>query len=213
MLQHDPHQLLAADVVGQREGLRLVDPHQRRIHHEALLHAEIERDLQRLQRIVAAIGIAGIIRLAHAADEMFDAAPVGDRSGKGEEQQVAPGNESVGQAARGEGDLLVLGERGLAELAEESKDRAGGLRRDAPPMIGKSCFSAARMSARQSSSIAVALAVVETDGLDMRIALERPCEARGGVLSSGEEDQRGVRHRHRQSSGADLTFATLQATH
>src|SRR5215470_6602973 len=51
VLQHDPHQLLATDVAGKRESLRLVDPHQRRMHYEALLHPEIERDLQRLQRV------------------------------------------------------------------------------------------------------------------------------------------------------------------
>ena len=36
---------------------------------------------------------------------------------------------------------------------------------------------------------AVALAVVEADGLDARIALERPGKAGRGILSSGKEDQ------------------------
>ena len=33
------------------------------------VHAEVERDLQRLERVVAAVGVAGEVGLAHAADE------------------------------------------------------------------------------------------------------------------------------------------------
>src|SRR5215475_11504917 len=40
VLQHDMHELGATDLVDKRKSLRLVDPHQRRVDHEALLHAE-----------------------------------------------------------------------------------------------------------------------------------------------------------------------------
>jgi hypothetical protein len=38
----------------------------------------------------------------------------------------------------------------------------------------------------------VALSVVEADGFHARVALERPREARGRVLSPGKKDQRGA---------------------
>jgi hypothetical protein len=47
----------------------------------------------------------------------------------------------------------------------------------------KNLFSAIELDA-------MALAVVETDGLDELVALKRPREARGRVLSAGKKDQR-----------------------
>src|SRR5260364_331167 len=40
-----------------------------RLHQETPIHAKIQRHLQRLDRVVAAIRISGEIRLAHPADE------------------------------------------------------------------------------------------------------------------------------------------------
>ena len=37
---------------------RLVAPHQRRVDHEPMIHAERQGNLQRFERVVAAIGIA-----------------------------------------------------------------------------------------------------------------------------------------------------------
>ena len=64
---------------------------------KCVLHAEIERRLHRLDRLVAAIGIAGEIRLAHAADDMAHAPPIGQRGREGEEQKIAAGHESSRQ--------------------------------------------------------------------------------------------------------------------
>ena len=60
-----------AEFVRQLPGRGLVQPHQRRVQFELPGHAEIERDLQRLDGLVAAIRIAGIIGLAHAADDVL----------------------------------------------------------------------------------------------------------------------------------------------
>ena len=77
----------------------LVEPHQRRLDRHRRVQAEAERDLQRLQRVVAAVGVAGVVGLAHAADQHVEAAPVGHRRREGEEQQVAARHEGVRQAA------------------------------------------------------------------------------------------------------------------
>src|SRR5579871_6981750 len=48
VLDQDLDQRLAAQLACQRPSLGLVDPHQRRLQREAPVHAEVERDLQRL---------------------------------------------------------------------------------------------------------------------------------------------------------------------
>ena len=76
---------------------------------EGRVHAERDGSGEGLQRVVAAVGIAGEVGLAHAADERADAAPVGQGRGVGEEQQIAAGHEGVGQAR---GRHLELAPRG-----------------------------------------------------------------------------------------------------
>jgi len=41
----------------------------------------------------------------------------------------------------------------------------------------------------------VALAIVETDGLDPFVPLQRQCQAGGGILPTGEQDQGACMHR------------------
>src|SRR5262245_53927814 len=59
---------LAAEPFGERPGLGLGEAHQRRLDSEGNLRAESDRLLQSAKGCVAAVGIAGEIRLAHAAD-------------------------------------------------------------------------------------------------------------------------------------------------
>src|SRR5205809_2554795 len=79
VLDDEVDQRLAAELLGHRPGLCLVEPHQRRVDHHRGVHAEAERDLQRLERVVAAVGIGREVGLAHPADEHRDAASIGDR--------------------------------------------------------------------------------------------------------------------------------------
>ncbi len=74
LLEDQVEQRRSAEVLRQFEGRRLVDPHQRRVQNKAALHAEIERHLQRLDAVVAAVRIAGVVGLAHAGDDVADAA-------------------------------------------------------------------------------------------------------------------------------------------
>src|SRR5689334_18837300 len=55
------HQGGAAQALGQRPAIRLVAPHQRRFQHEAALHPQVQRQLHRLDRVVATVRVAGII--------------------------------------------------------------------------------------------------------------------------------------------------------
>ena len=53
------------------------------MQHEAAIHAEIERNLKRLDGVVAAVRIAAVICLTHAGDDVLDATAVGERASKG----------------------------------------------------------------------------------------------------------------------------------
>ena len=109
---------IPANLLRQREGRRLVDPHQWRMNHETALHAEIERELHGFDRVVAAVGIAGEIGLAHAGDQMLDPAPIGERARERQEREVAAGNKGGRQPARVDFDCGLARERGLLHFGE-----------------------------------------------------------------------------------------------
>jgi hypothetical protein len=112
---------IPAEGVRQRPGCRLVAPHQWGVNDKAVVHAERQRHLQRLQSVVAAIGITRIIGLAHAADEMPRPAAIADGGGKGEEQQIAAGDKRIRQSALLESDRGVTGQRRVADLAQDAE--------------------------------------------------------------------------------------------
>ncbi len=91
-------QLLAAYFLGKLERRSLVDPHQRRMDREAAIHTEIERKLHRLDRVVAAIRIAGEIGLAHAGHDIFDATPISDGAGERQKYEIAARHKGRWQA-------------------------------------------------------------------------------------------------------------------
>src|SRR6185369_953339 len=50
VLDDELDQRLAAELLGERPGLGLVEPHQRRVDRDRAVEAEAERDLERLER-------------------------------------------------------------------------------------------------------------------------------------------------------------------
>src|SRR5664279_1024163 len=68
VLDDELQQRLAAEAIGHVPCSGLVEPHERRVDRHRLVETEADGDLQRLQRVVAAVGIAGVVGLAHAAD-------------------------------------------------------------------------------------------------------------------------------------------------
>src|SRR5450432_936616 len=57
VLDDELDERLAAEALGHGPGLGLVEPHQRRVDHHRGVEAEADRDLQRLERVVAAVGV------------------------------------------------------------------------------------------------------------------------------------------------------------
>ena len=191
-LFHDQaRQDFAAQLLGEAPGGGLIEPHQRREDCERPVHAQRKRRLGRANRRVAAIGIAGVIGLAHAADERGDSAPVSQGGGEGQKQNIAPGHEGVGQDGGAKGDLGLPGQRRLGDFAQRGYGHGVIIAKPRTPR-----WRHFRQTRAQNRALAefddVALAVVEADCLDAREARQRVGEAGGRVLSAGEQHQRGI---------------------
>ncbi len=208
LLHDEVREPRAAEGLREAPRRRLVDPHQRGVQHEAALHAEVQRHLQGLHRVVAAIRVAGIIRLAHAGDDVPDAPPVGERGGEGEEDEVAPRHEGVRQARRLEADLGLPRERRVGDGAQRVEGEHVILAEALPPggVDGREAGAQALPAIELDP---VALAVIEAQRLDAGVTVERPGEAGGRILPAGEQDEGRVvsrdalsRHRTRPRTSA-----------
>ncbi len=172
--------------VRHRPGLRFVEPHQRGFEHEAALHAQVEGELHGLDGVIAAIGIAGVIGFAHAADDAAQVSAPGQGGGIGQEEQVPAGDEGGGQAVAAGFDNAVSGHGGIAEGGKAGGDvdevvraKAGGeVRREG----GADGVAAGELHG-------MALAVAEAQRFDAAVAGECPGEAGGTVLAAGEQDE------------------------
>ena len=101
----------AANLVGERESRRLIDPHQRRMDDEAAIGAERQSELHCFDCIVAAIRITGEIGFAHATYKMMDVAPVRDGAGESKKHQITSRHEGCRQPRFVDLDLGLAGER------------------------------------------------------------------------------------------------------
>ncbi|KAG1245081.1 hypothetical protein G6F68_015200 [Rhizopus microsporus] len=109
---------VAAQRLGKRPGLRFVDPHERGLDGDAAAQAQAQRHLLRLDRVIAAVGIAREVGFAHAADQHVQLTAVAQRSGQRQEKQIAAGHERVGQAIGLHLDGAVARHGGIAHLAQ-----------------------------------------------------------------------------------------------
>ena len=158
---------------------------------ETPLHPKIERELHRFDGVVAAIGIAGIIRLAHAGDQMLDSAPVGERSRECQEHEIAPGNEAGRQPAFTDFDRHLARERGIRDCGKRIELERMVLAKQVRPFRPQSDQTLADLSPHVELD-PMTLAVVEADGLRACEAFQRPGQANRGILSAGKQHKCGV---------------------
>src|SRR5687768_9251550 len=91
---NEADEFLAAKLGGETPRLRFINPHERGFENKTRLHSEIDCCLKRFDRIVAAIGIARKVCLAHPSNDDFDVAPIGYRCGYCQKKNVPSGDES-----------------------------------------------------------------------------------------------------------------------
>src|SRR5215831_9440688 len=121
VFDNDVEEWLSRNGLGHGEGAGLVDPHQRRVYDDTLVETQTQSDLHGLDGVVTAIGIAGIIGLAHAGDDVPDAAAIGQRAGEGEKDQIAPRHKGRRQTIGGDLDGYVAGQRAVGHRGERVK--------------------------------------------------------------------------------------------
>src|SRR5260370_7276465 len=146
------------------------------------LGGQVGHALEGFDEFGAAVGVSGIIERVDADENVRGLENLGPGQREGEEDGVARGNVSdrnflahLGSWARlGHGD--VAGERGMAELAEVEGDDA--------------VLSSAEAGSNASGAIeldAVALAVVEGEGVAVEAIAAGERQAGGGIESTTQE--------------------------
>jgi len=179
--QLDEH--VSAEVMRPIPRPGLIHVHEWGLDLERRIHAERERLAQRLQGFVAAVGVARIVGLAHAADQGADAAAIGQRRGVGKEQQVASRHERIRQAgpAHLDGDIARQArfadapERGQLEHMVVAEARAPPRKGDPEPPQ--------QLLPRRHLDV-VPLAIGKPHRFDAAVALERRREANGRILTA-----------------------------
>jgi hypothetical protein len=143
-----------------------------------------------LQSVFAAIGIAGIIGLTHAADQDADPAPHGQSRGDREEDQIARRHEGGRQAVFAKADLGLSRQRAFGQIAI-----AGQVYDTVVAEFGRPGREALRH--RLTHRVAglhlhmVALAIFEADGFNAVKPVQRPGQTGSRILSAREQDQGG----------------------
>ena len=92
------HVIECAEQLGEAKGVRLVEIHQRCVNPELCRrHGQRQRLLHTVDEDSPTIGIARVVGLTHASDEIEDSAVKGMASRRSEEEHVSSGNERRGQ--------------------------------------------------------------------------------------------------------------------
>jgi len=173
--------LRPAQLMCQLKAFGFAFPHERRFQNKSPLHAEIQRKLHGFDGIVAAIGVAGEVRLAHSAHDPAQPSAVSDRRGGGKEQQIAPRHKGIGKPFLGKTNIGLLCKRRCSHRfhgAGEIHHMVGS--EPLPPIFHLRELRTDRAAAGQLHQMA--LTVGEAYGFHPRIPSQRPSEADGGIL-------------------------------
>jgi hypothetical protein len=199
----DPDQLdqgLPAQAHGQGPGFRLGQLHQRGLDGEVPRHSQVQRRLHGVQGVAPAVGIAGEVGLAHAADQGGQAPPVGEGRRVDEEGQVTARHEGRGQAPPGHFDGPVRRQRRVGDGAKAPEIQHMILAQARRPG-GKTVAESLEHRLAGLHLDPVTLSIVEADRLHPAMPGQRPGQADRRVLPAGKQHQgAGVLNRHRGSS-------------
>ena len=180
---HLGNQFITAKLHCHCPRIGLIDPHQGRLKRDLVCHAHTDRSGQRLQGVVAAIRVAGVIRLAHAGNEDVNVATPGDGASIRHEDEVAAGYKCIWQAITTGCKCRISGERRVADLAE-----CFGIKQVVvPEAVALLCTESTEALSKCLTNIkldAMTLAVVKTDRFNTFVTLQCPNQACRRVLSA-----------------------------
>src|SRR5262249_6347062 len=118
LLDDEIKKCFSADLLGHGERVGLVDPHQGSMDGDTRVQTKRQRYLYGLDRVVAAVRIAGLIGFTHAGDQMAGPTPASQRSRKAEKNEIATGHKGRGQPGLGDRNGCVACKRGLRNGGE-----------------------------------------------------------------------------------------------
>jgi hypothetical protein len=188
------HKRFAAKRLGKPKSFCLVAPHQRGLYDEAAVHPEVYGKLHGLDSIVPAVGIARIIGFAHAAKDVFEAAPVGERRRKCQEQEISPGDKSIGQTRSAGFNVDVMRHCRLRDLPQ-GLDAHDVILAETVAPGGKIFADRFQDYLALAEFDVMSLAIIETDRLNELMTIERQGKTCRRILAAGKQDKRiGDRH-------------------
>ncbi len=184
-------QRLVANVLGQFPRLGLGQIHQRSFNRHRTIQSQAQGLRHGINGSLTAVGITGIVGLAHARHQDLQAATVRQGGGRRQKDQVAPRNEGCGQAALVHFNGHLAGQAAFGNTAI-----AGQVHHMIRPQtVGKLWQHILHGFAHRQTRLHLdhmALAIVETDGLDAVELLQRPRKTGGTVLTARKQDQSGI---------------------
>ena len=179
-----------AEVIGQGECLRLGQPHQGRLDGEAAIQSKGQGNLLRLQRVVAAVRIAGIIGLTHATHQNPQVAAIGQSARRVKNNKFRPGTKVFGSPAS---FISMVISSVMADPPSWRRTLASS-RWSAPshPPVGKPIGQRGTKGVATLQLDPMTLTVIEADRLHPVKLRQRPDQTGGRILSAGKQDQCAV---------------------
>ena len=90
-----PDQIEHAQFVRQRPCFRFINPHQRSMKHELLVHGKVQCHIQRLDKSIPAIGITAEVCLRHTGHDMIDPQFACIDSCNAQKEQIPPRHKRI----------------------------------------------------------------------------------------------------------------------
>ena len=121
VLDDDIQELVTTELVRKAPGGGLVNSHKWSLNYKTFIHAEIERYLQRLDRLIPAVRVTRKVGLAHPSNDDFMAASISNRRCRCEKKNVSPWNKRRGKTVFAHLDGHFANKGRVADRLEKSQ--------------------------------------------------------------------------------------------
>ena len=179
----------ATDRLSEFPGFGFREVHQRPLNPETRFHAEINRELKRFHRVLAAIRVPAVVRLADTRENRFRPKLPGIRCGIGDENQIPPGDKGGRKMSL----LVHLNRFGFRQCAVGKLSEGFQVEKQIilQGMRAKNGLDPCADPLSALKLNPMTLSIIDTDGVHRVILLQRGGKTRGRVLSAGKKNHCG----------------------
>lgn len=177
---------VATDRLSEFPGFGFREVHQRPLNPETRFHAEINRELKRFHRVLAAIRVPAVVRLADTRENRFRPKLPGIRCGIGDENQIPPGDKGGRKMSL----LVHLNRFGFRQCAVGKLSEGFQVEKQIilQGMRAKNGLDPCADPLSALKLNPMTLSIIDTDGVHRVILLQRGGKTRGRVLSAGKKE-------------------------